>query len=499
MIRLLCALLVSLVCVARAIAATPAPTPSPAEVVIGGELDTTFGVDGRAVGPPGLNLTFDDVALQPDGKIVGVGSVPFGTEPFGRMPVVARYDGDGRLDEGFGDAGTRAILPAIAAYGFAIAVNAHGDIIVAGTTLRADRSGFDLAVFRLTPGGAIDTSFAGGAFTIDLGPEPGADTIATAVITRGDRRLVVVGAADTGNIVTPLGSVVLVGLLGDGTLDPDFGDAGVSRFESGELYRWRVADAVEEPGGAIVVAATVDTDIIGRAITRVLRFDRNGRNPEPFASQSGYASGLVRHTNGTWLVSGGVFEDQVPFDSTPVLRRFEANGTLDATFGEDGVHALTEDGVGGALAIDRQDRILLAGDVLSRHRADGSLDPSFGEGGVVRGAQPEGYAALALQPDGKIVAAGGTCESDSSPTVTCTLGLVRYAADRTQRCGDADGDTHYSVTDAIAALRLASELPSTCVSRVCDVDGDGVVSVTDGVGILRAVAELPTTLSCGGS
>ena len=60
------------------------------------------------------------------------------------------------------------------------------------------------------------------------------------------------------------------------------------------------------------------------------------------------------------------------------------------------------------------------------------------------------------------------------------------------RYGDADGDGEITVTDALAALRLALKLAEETpeLLAVCDVDGDGEVTVSDALRILRVAAKI---------
>lgn len=62
--------------------------------------------------------------------------------------------------------------------------------------------------------------------------------------------------------------------------------------------------------------------------------------------------------------------------------------------------------------------------------------------------------------------------------------------------GDFDGDGNITVTDALAALRIAAKLaPETSKDiAIGDTDGDGHVSVTDALAILRVAAKLADTL-----
>jgi uncharacterized delta-60 repeat protein len=99
------------------------------------------------------------------------------------------------------------------------------------------------------------------------------------------------------------------------------------------------------------------------------------------------------------------------------VTRYNANGSLDATFGSGGIVLTPAAGNvhGEAVALGPGGTILVAGSVDSgsafavvRYDASGSLDPTFGSGGIVTtavGTASNAYA-VAAQADGKVVAAG---------------------------------------------------------------------------------------------
>lgn len=111
----------------------------------------------------------------------------------------------------------------------------------------------------------------------------------------------------------------------------------------------------------------------------------------------------------------------------PVVARFEPDGTLDSSFGENGIVALRwglsyswsySDGV----AIDSAGRIVLGGTVargsfnydfaVGRLLEDGSPDPSFGNDGLLTidsGSEGDSGTALAIDGEGRILL-GGTTE-----------------------------------------------------------------------------------------
>ncbi|MEO6026442.1 MAG: hypothetical protein ABIR79_06210 [Candidatus Binatia bacterium] len=104
------------------------------------------------------------------------------------------------------------------------------------------------------------------------------------------------------------------------------------------------------------------------------------------------------------------------------------------------------------------------------------------------------YRHIVPPSDGKRIAVGGGC----GPRLTsCFATVDRFEGDRTQDCGDSDADGAVSVSDGVATLRAAADLPSSCERFVCDVDGSGTVSVPDGVNVLRAAADLPARMDCG--
>lgn len=113
------------------------------------------------------------------------------------------------------------------------------------------------------------------------------------------------------------------------------------------------------------------------------------------------------------------------------IARFNADGTLDTTFGGDG-KVLTDftpqyDGAWG-VAIQADGKIVAAGDAgigsgnssfaVARYNDDGTLDGSFSGDGKVRiqfTAKNDPVAGLALDADGDIVVSGGAATSSANP------------------------------------------------------------------------------------
>jgi len=201
-----------------------------------GSLDTTFGTGGIVTTAFG-SQTDDGVqalALQPDGKILAVGTTATGSK---NEFALARYNAGGTLDPTFGTGGlvTTLIGPLCECdlpYGGAanaVALQPDGKIVVAGEELNGGaRGAFALARYR--PDGSLDTGFGtGGTVTTSFGfSEPANGTsgdAATAVALQPDGKIVATGYSNYG----PHAEQYLAALARynpDGSLDGSFGSGG---------------------------------------------------------------------------------------------------------------------------------------------------------------------------------------------------------------------------------------------------------------------------------
>lgn len=115
-----------------------------------GHIDHSFGNDGRFAGGFGSGSGhLNDMALQPDGKIVAAGSIYYSTSS-NSVFVMARYGPNGTPDPSFGNDGfvfTEFTELAIDE-GNAVAIQPNGRIIAAGYAAEPSGSYHDVAVAR---------------------------------------------------------------------------------------------------------------------------------------------------------------------------------------------------------------------------------------------------------------------------------------------------------------------------------------------------------------
>jgi uncharacterized delta-60 repeat protein len=146
-----------------------------------GILDVTFGNGGTVM--TSISTTHDllgDVAIQPDGKILGTGQV--GAAPNADFGLI-RLNSDGSLDTSFNSTGkvTTELGANDQDGAVTIAIQADGKIVIAGSTAVSAMSDMDIAMARYLPGpdvGVINFTIDNNAVFIYPNPVSSNATIA---------------------------------------------------------------------------------------------------------------------------------------------------------------------------------------------------------------------------------------------------------------------------------------------------------------------------------
>ena len=212
-----------------------------------GTPDATFG-DGGQVSTDFLGMEDDafSILIQPDGKIVAVGSA---NDPATFYDFAAvRYLSNGTLDTTFGVAGK--VHTDFGDQNFdrarSAALQPDGEIVAAGFAISQNGGVQNFAVARYTSNGVLDTSFGtDGMMQIDFGS---CCQSANKVLLQPDGKIIAVGYANTESSDSDF---LLARLTSDGSLDPTFGVDGKVRTSFGDL-NGGANGAVFQPDGKIV-------------------------------------------------------------------------------------------------------------------------------------------------------------------------------------------------------------------------------------------------------
>lgn len=323
-----------------------------------GSLDLTFGTNGFVTTPVGVTHEGgNSVVIQSDGKIIAAGSTKNGTV---YNFALVRYNTDGSVDTSFDTDGKVTTLIGTSSSITSAALQSDGKIVVVGSS----SNGFynDFALARYNTNGTLDTTFdTDGTITLDIGTT---DDDAFSVAIQSDNKIVVAGRSFSG----AMSYFSLVRYNTNGVLDTTFDVDGIVTTDFGNTMNWGYAVAIQNDGK--IVVAGMSGEILG----------------------SHYA-----------------------------LARYNANGSLDSTFDNDG-KVTTEVSVeyDGAydVAIQNNGKIVAAGYseinadddfAVVRYNSDGSLDTTFDADGIIVTAFSS-FAdtpnSVVIQSDGKIVTGG---------------------------------------------------------------------------------------------
>ena len=396
--------------------------------------------------------------------------------------ALIKLNANGSTDTTFGVGGT-----AVSDFGFlpnGMTIQPDGEILVVGPT----PNGLELGRFKAD--GSVDTSF-GAAGQIVCGISYGNPSLATSepplamspIGIQADGKIVLAGGTS--------GQLALVRFDSDGSLDTGFGSSG-----NGEVV------TASQPAIGLVVQSAGIVAISGDFT--MTRFTTAGSVDPSFHSGPGLGAAFTAtvQSDGEILVAGYVVGSSRFTDG--LLVRYNPDGTLDTTFGSNGVDERTAselDTVPGAsfphlisVAQQADGKLVVAysdnsetptfGSVqnppqhqlgLARFGPDGTPDATFGNGGVVIATVDAPAVGefvdvvdVALQPDGDVVVAGNTSQGF----------LARFKPDGTPDPGFGFGGIVTPVstdpTQGVLGASTVSILPGGEILFVGD-DGDETV------------------------
>jgi uncharacterized delta-60 repeat protein len=366
--------------------------------------------------------------------------------------------GAGSLDLSFGTGGKVMLEAGFGSLAYDAVVRPDDRIVMSGGALGT----FTLAA--LLPNGARDRSFGGGIVHTVFNKVGAA--VSTGLALQGDASVVAVGTVQT--YPTPF-RIGLARYLPNGSLDPAFGDRGRVITRIGDSYPYPYGVAIQ-PDGRIIVVGQDCGDVL------LLRYLSDGTLDASFGDGgvvltdlggSDYGFDVTAGADGGIAVAGSTSVDGGDF----LVLRYDADGHLDETFGDQGV-VITQfpTGASSASALDilRDGRIVVAGGATAagmaaaRYDPSGTLDPTFNGDGLFADTRGGGAASVALQPDGGTVLTGLV-----GPRLTRGFALIRL---------DSTGavDPHFG-RDGLAYVSFGVPYSS---ATACVVQSDGKLVVT---------------------
>ena len=270
-------------------------------------------------------------------------------------------------------------------FGRGVAIQPDGKILVAGNSFNGTNT--DFALVRYNPDGHLDSSFAGdGRVVTDFND---ADDFGFSVVVAPDARILVAGYTTSG----PNPEFAIARYNADGSLDTSFGDGGraITGLMNDDLGQ---SIALQADGRMVVSGYSFNGSSFDFAL---VRYNADGNLDTTFGNDGRVTTGIGFHDasysvavqpDGKILAAGHSLNGTNDF----AIVRYNADGSLDTTFG--GVGSVTTDfggthDVGQSVAVHADGRIVVAGisqgDIaVVRYNVDGSLDPSFGDGGRVK-------------------------------------------------------------------------------------------------------------------
>jgi len=318
-----------------------------------------------------------------------------------------------------------------------VAVQPDGKVIVASTATVGGHESF--AVARYNTNGSLDNSFGtAGRATLNI---DGGDDEAAAVALQPDGKIVVAGNGG--------GKILLARFNSDGTPDPTFGTGGgviTPRASPNEDPNEEANDVKIGPDGSIYVAGSDfngsgqgpsgPSETAGRVL--VVRYNADGTLDPTFGNGgktltgipgalSSGATALTIQSDGEVVVLGdGTLTDGG--DDTVAVFRFYVNGAPDFSFGNNGIVAMGMIAEPGSVAVQSDGKIVFGvGDSLLRLEPNGAPDSSFGRNGTVAvGFAPNATGGIALNADGEIAVSGMT---SVGPAQTSALASALYQPD----------------------------------------------------------------------
>ncbi|HEY0427641.1 MAG TPA: FG-GAP-like repeat-containing protein [Pyrinomonadaceae bacterium] len=241
--------------------------------------DATFGTNGVAQSMPVGGTTAYAMGLQTDGKIVLAGD----TQTDG---ILARYNPDGSLDNSFGTSGvvSSPIGTSVDIYG--LTLQTDGKILITGGGRVTDPNYAEIVLLRFNTNGSRDTSFDGDGLVTTKVPGASMEEAYDVAIER-DGKIVIIGSAVTNGIP----QYAIIRYLPGGALDASFDGDGIAIAADSP----RFSAMAFQPDGKLVTAGGNSPNTL-----LISRYNMLGNIPFDFDGDGKTDISIFRPSSGQW-------------------------------------------------------------------------------------------------------------------------------------------------------------------------------------------------------
>ncbi len=339
------------------------PCATVAHFTAGGSLQPRFGTNGIARMQPQIvtnpqvivSSMTNSVAIQMHNSEMKIVTAGISTSPEGyQVPTITRFTSSGKIDTTFGNQGTTTYHSTAYPRGFAYAIDATSNRIIASGAVISAAGALTDAVWALTADGQADTTFGdNGTAIVELRPgDPGPRRpMVDKVFVLNDKIVVALNRPDRRNM--PCMAVAALNTVGQ-TLRSFGADSGMTgidaSFTKTQPERSGASATIVDREGKVIAAGTA-TDAYGNPCMAITRFHPTGEIDLSFANK-----GTLR------------IQASPPGTSKP------SSAVRAVALQEDGKIVVT----GTAKSGDGTDTIAVA-----RLSPEGAIDTSFSRTGVV--------------------------------------------------------------------------------------------------------------------
>jgi uncharacterized delta-60 repeat protein len=326
--------------------------------------------------PTGIEA-LHDVAVQPDGKVLGVNSIrtTYHSATWNYGMQIVRLNADGSWDTTFGTNGSATVAVDGTAFGTAVAVQPDGKILVRGrASISHDSNGQEYIVARLNPDGTLDATFgnsgrkrAAGGGLWQYNPTAGGERVydlAVLIDSTGHETGIMVEGQGLGG---PTAAFAAIKLTPAGQTDTTYGSGGSAVFNLGVgVSPTPEGMAITPAGGVVMVGEVTGPAGVIEALTPTGQLDTTFNG-------TGYRVDNFPGTGGTTyfeavtvqpLAGGGydiVVAGRVAGADSGLVARYTSGGQLDPTFATGGLFITTVVSEFTSVKVEADGSVALAG------------------------------------------------------------------------------------------------------------------------------------------